>query len=104
MFSSKSYRAVAVAMTACATMSGLACGAERPQGTQQSTPGFGPEIELASTPLYDPGPSAAPVAVADRQQAEPVLVPLPPGAWAAMSGLMGLAAVAAWRKHRLREE
>ena len=48
--------------------------------------------------------AAAPVAVADRQQAEPVLVPLPPGAWAAMSGLMGLAAVAAWRKHRLREE
>jgi len=61
-----------------------------------------PPIEFGAQPMYVAAPVS--VEVGGVPGAEPVLVPLPPGVWAAMSGLAGLAVVAVWRKHRLREQ
>jgi hypothetical protein len=61
-----------------------------------------PAIEVAAQPLYASAPAR--MEGGGAPGVEPVLVPLPPGVWAAMSGLAGLAMVAVWRKHRLREE
>lgn len=91
-------RAGVAAAIICAT------GAAGEEGPAQSRPEFvsSGTIDLTASPLYLAPPNGA--RVVDGQKPEPVLVPLPPGAWTALSGLVGLAAVAAWRKHRFRQE
>lgn len=87
---------------AAAALSALT-GAVNAQGSGGDKAYAIPQIELAAQPLYA---AAAPtsVDVSGAPGVEPVLVPLPPGVWAAVSGLTGLAVVAVWRKHRFRQE
>ena len=74
------------------------------RGSSGEMPSFKVNLEGLSAPTrYAPAPVAS-GALSGSPAAEPLLVPLPPGVWATMSGLTGLAIVAMWRKHRLREE
>lgn len=97
--------ACAAAVLGCAASSALATGEpnhvpnKAPSGETKNPD---TNFTLVAPPMYEGVPVIERAAPPD--QAEPVLVPLPPGAWAALSGLVGLAAVAAWRKYRFRHE
>jgi hypothetical protein len=74
-------------------------GATAPQAGKGDDP-----LGLAHRPMYELSPATMTVVESSPPEAEPVLVPLPPGAWAALTGLVGLATVAAWRKYRFRHD
>lgn len=59
---------------------------------------------LSKHPLYALSPEIVGKVEPNPPAAEPLLVPLPPGALAALSSLVGLAAVATWRKYRFRPQ
>ena len=59
---------------------------------------------LGKTPAFIQPPMHSSRTGETVMDADPVLVPLPPSAWAAASGLVGLAVVAVWRRHKLRGE
>jgi hypothetical protein len=99
MFPSTQIRVVVAAAAGIA----LATAAFGQQGSGGSQPFATPALQVSAQPLYAAAPPSE-FAAAAPSGSEPVLVPLPPGVWAAMSGLAGLALAAAWRKHRLREQ
>jgi hypothetical protein len=99
MCPSSQFRAVIAAAAVC-TLTSASLGQE---GSGGARPFAKAPLEVSVQPLYATAPAAAMGAPASAGS-EPVLVPLPPGVWAAVSGLAGLAVAAVWRKHRLREE
>lgn len=94
------------AASAVVFVAGSAALAEkRPDSVKSSSaPAKDDSLGLAQRPMYELSPATMPNVDTHPPAVEPVLVPLPPGAWAALTGLVGLATVAAWRKYRFRHD
>jgi hypothetical protein len=58
---------------------------------------------LGAPPRFQPSPAML-QEQPSRETQELILVPLPAPVWVTATGLSGLAIVAAWRRHKLREQ